>query len=157
MSEEIQKEKVLMVFIGYRFDTKHKPTPYWIQVTKEQFASGECSDKSVLSYEDPKDVVKRMGVVGGVYEIEQKVGTSSIFCATARYQGLWPNQEDRTKWQVEDRLTTTQADLEKEEKKDKAEDHFAALRPFREKYGKLISHNQKAALLAQMIAFVTAR
>lgn len=95
------------------------------------------------------------GVVGGVYEVSQVVGDTTIYPGDAKYKGLWPNQEQRTGWQLEDRTAKTVVDLEKQQKKDSAEDNFAALKPLRDKYKRLISQNQRAALMAQIIAFIT--
>lgn len=44
----------------------------------------------------------------------------------------------------------------KQAKKEAGEDNFAVLRPIREKYGRLVSQDQRAALLAQVIAYITA-
>jgi hypothetical protein len=53
------------------------------------------------------------------------------------------------------RESTTTVDLRKKAKKESSEDNFAPLLPVKERYQRLVSQNQRAALLAQIIAYIT--
>ena len=150
---------ILLVFVGSRIDSNGTGLDdYWLLVTPDEFESGIAPENKYRSY--GKLAKKRIGgTPGTVYEVPEKVGSenSSIYPDQAKYKGMWPDQEKRTEWQVSHRTAVTTIDLRKRAKAEGGEDNFAVLMPFREQYRKLVSQDQRAALLAQMIAFVTAR
>ena len=157
MSDETNepRENILLVFAGHRIGQKGNLIPCWMPSTRADLSSGTPS-KEFRFY--GKTAEKHMSMtIGGVYEVPQVIGDKehSIFPGSAKYLGLWPNQDLRTEWQIEDRTATTAIDIEKRQKKDAADDNFAVLQPFREKYKRLISQNQRAALMAQIIAYIT--
>jgi hypothetical protein len=156
-----ETESILLVYVGSRIGKKDKLLDLWVAVTPEQFqtATLPTEDEGHDTYRvyDGKESRKYMtGSPGSVYEVPQVKGSTSIFSHQARYKCLWPDEEQRLKWQVEHRTATTTNDLRRKAKKESSEDNFATLRPVREKYARLVSQDQRAALLAQVIAFITA-
>jgi hypothetical protein len=154
-------QSILLVYIGSRLDPKGDSlNDFWMSVTPEEFEAGKMPDEPQNRSYGGKISKKRMtGVPGTVYKVQETIGSenSSIFPDSSKYEGQWPDQEQRTLWQVEHRTAVTTLDLRKKAKKEGSEDNFAVLMPFRTKYRSLVSQDQRAALLAQMIAFVTAR
>lgn len=146
---------ILLVYLGVRFNGKGLDH-YWMPVTQEELDSG-TANKNTRSYDGKESKKYMTASPGTIFEVPEVTGSenSSIYPAKAQYKGLWPVQSQRTEWQLEHRTATTTADLKKRSKQETTEDNFAVLLPFREKYRKLVSQNQRAALLAQMIAFVT--
>jgi hypothetical protein len=162
MSNETERTTpVLLVYLGVRLDQKGTGLDhYWLHVTAEEFAAGTMPAdlRSRSRNYSGKESRKHMtGSPGTTYEVPEVVGGehSSIYPGSATFKGLWPDQEMRTQWQVEHRTATTTVDLRKRGKHESSEDNFGVLAPFRAKYHKLISQDQRAALLAQMIAYVT--
>lgn len=160
-TQQPETETILLVYVGSRIGKKDKLLDLWVAVTPEQFetatlpAEDETHD-AYRVYEGKESRKYLTGSPGSVYEVPQVKGSTSIYSSKARYRGLWPDEEQRLKWQVEHRTATTTTDLRKKAKKEAGEDLFAPLRPLREKYGRLVSQDQRAALLAQVIAYITA-
>jgi len=151
-------EIILLVYVGSRITSSNELSDYWMQVTSEQFDEGIMPPNADNCYNcyAAKSVKKNIGgSPGACYAVPQIVSSSSIYSGEAKYQGLWPDENQRLKWQLDHRTAITTIDLRKKSKKESAEDNFALLLPIREKYGKLISQNQRAALLAQVIAYIT--
>lgn len=160
--KEAEKETILLVYVGSRLGGKDwdKLVDLWLVLTPEQFEAGELPSTNVLSDHyrsySGKEAKRHMrGSPGGTYEVPQNKGTTVIWTSDARYRGLWPDQEQRTKWQIDHRTAVTTVDLRKQAKKESAADHFAVLEPFKKEYDRLIFHSQRAALLAQVIAYIT--
>lgn len=154
------REQVLLVYIGNRLGGSNKLIDLWMEVSQAQFESGEApstdlNGKDYRSYSG-KSLRFMKGGVGSVYAVPQTRGTTTIFCGEARYQGLWPNDEQRHTWQAEHRADATLVELRRRAARSGAEDELAPLRPLRRKYARTIGRNAKAALLAAIIAFVTA-
>ncbi len=161
MSDNTPTTPALLVYTGVRINGKGDGTlHWWVNVTPEELDEGtlpaEIGSRE-RSYAGKLSVKYMAAAVGTVYEVPEAPGSDqrTIYPGEARYKGLWPDQEQRTKWQVEHRTATTTISLRKQSKAEGSEDNFAALAPFRAKYKKLISQDQRAALLAQMIAYVT--
>lgn len=154
------KTTILLVYIGSRVDhTGNSLNDFWLPVTQDQCDTGTMPGNDVLSRCYGKASKKRMGGTPGTVYSVTEIGSenNSIYPDDAKYVGTWPDQEQRTKWQIEHRTAITTVDLRKRAKVEGQESNFAVLMPFREKYRNLVSQDQRAALLAQMIAFVTAR
>ena len=162
MSEgkEPELENVLLCYVGCRIGKKDKLIDLWVAVNHQQFetATLPTEDEGHATYRiyEGKESRKYLtGSPGSVYEVPQVKASTSIYSHRAKYKGLWPDEEQRLKWQIEHRTATTTTDLRKKAKKESSEDNLAALRPIREKYGRLVSQDQRAALLAQVIAYIT--
>lgn len=160
-AQQPETEPVLLVYVGSRIGKKDKLIDLWVAVTAEQFEAGDLpaeneNDDAYRVYDGKESRKYLTGSPGSVYAVPQVKGSTSIYSSQARYKGLWPDEEQRLKWQVEHRTATTTTDLRKKAKKEGGGDNFAALRPIREKYGRLVSQDQRAALLAQIIAYITA-
>lgn len=161
MSDQPETEPILLCYVGSRIGKGDKLLDLWVAVTPEQFetATLPTDDEGHDAYRvyGGKESRKYMaGSPGSVYEVPQIKGGTSIYSHQARYKGLWPDDEQRFRWQAEHRTATTTTDLRRKAKREATEDNFAALRPVRERYARLVSQDQRAALLAQVIAYVTA-
>lgn len=154
---EQETETILLVYIGQRINSKEKLLHWWIKVTPEQLEKGIVpTDREASRVYEGKPCKRYMtGSPGTVYEVPQVKGGTSIHSQQAKYKMLWPNDEQRFDWQTEHRIETTTYDLRKQAGKEGAADNFAPLRSLRLKYDKLVSQNQRAALLAQVIAYIT--
>lgn len=146
-------ENILMVYVGKRI-SDDKLADYWIVVTPEQFERAELSNET-RSYNGKTSKQYLATHPGQVFEVPQEIGGTSIYPANAKVLGLWKDDAQRTSWQAEHRMNITTFDLRRKGKKEGTADNFAVLLPFREMYRKQISQDRRAALLAQMIAFVT--
>lgn len=157
----MSKTTILLVYVGSRIDRKgNSLNNFWLPVTQEQYDSGIMPNNDVLSRCYGKTSKKLMGgTPGNVYSVTEEVEgeNSSIFPEDSKFIGVWKDQEQITKWQIEHRTAVTTVDLRKRAKTEGSESNFMVLMPFREKYRSLVSQDQRAALVAQMIAFVTAR
>jgi hypothetical protein len=160
-AQQPETEMVLLVYVGSRIGRKDKLLDLWLAVTPEQFEAGDLpaeneNDDAYRVYDGKESRKYLTGSPGSIYTVPQVKGGTSIYSSQARYKGLWPDEEQRFKWQAEHRTATTTSDLRRKAKKEGGEDNFAALRPIRQKYGRLVSQDQRAALLAQVIAYITA-
>lgn len=152
---------ILLVYCGSRIGVKEKLIDLWLLVTPEQLEAGEVptDDERHQAYRVYGKLAKKhmSGSPGSVYEVQETIDEkASIYPTDSRYKGLWPNDDDRARWQVAHRTAKTTMDLRKQKAKDASQDNLAFLRPVRQKYAKLVSQDQKAALLAQVIAYITA-
>jgi hypothetical protein len=164
MSEEQRQpetENVLLIYCGSGIGRDDKLHDLWLEVSQVELAEGmlptadERDDKyRIYSSKNTKRYLT--GSPGSVYQVPQTKGTSWIFTQDARYQGQWPDDEQRTRWQLEHRTAHTTADLRKRQARESGQDNFAFLTPAREKFARLVSQDQRAALLAQVIAYITA-
>lgn len=154
-----EKENVILVYLGMR-PGGAKPIPIWLCVTEEQLGDGtvpseDLKDDCYRSYSSKPAGRHLAGGVGAAYDVPQLKGTTRVYAGEARYRGHWPDDQKRAEWQLKHRTAVTAHELEKRRKKEGAEDNFAFLKPCRERYSKLISQDQRAALLAQVIAYIT--
>lgn len=149
-----ETEKILLVYTGSYLDREDKIRDGWLLVTQREFEEGIVSE-CFRTYGGKNSRKHLTGQPGSVYEVSQTLDGKSIYPTEAKYKGLWPDQDQRMEWQAAHRVAVTDNDLRKKAKKEGQEDNFSALRPFRLRYDKLVSQNQKAALLAQVIAYIT--
>ncbi len=155
-----QTEEILLVWRGYYLTQTDKLVGVWVHVTQEQYEAGQLppedpSADSFRIYEGKLTKKYMTRTPGAVYRVPQVPGTTQVYAAEAQYVGMWPDDDQRLTWQATDRSARTTVEMWKKRDKEGAEDNFAALKPLRDRYRKLPSQDQRAALLAQLIAFVT--
>jgi hypothetical protein len=157
---EPQTEQILLVWRGYYLSASDKLIPVWVNVTQEEFESGQLppddpDHASFRIYEGKNAKKYMMRTPGSVYRVPQEPGTTKIYAMDARYVGMWPDEGQRLEWQATDRSARTTVEVWKKRDKEGAKDNFAALKPLKDRYKRLPSQDQRAALLAQVIAFIT--
>lgn len=157
---EADVELILLVYVGQRISSDDKQlNNWWMEIRREEMENidllplwdggmrGRCYPS--------KEVAKQIGYgVGNVFQVEQRIGGTAIFAATAEYQGRIADQKQLEKWQCDNREQRTTFDLRKRAKKE-GEVEFESLMHLRSKYKQLVSRQQKASLLANFIAFIT--
>lgn len=155
MTDTKEMEDVIMVYMGCRLDGKHKLFPIWMMVTETEFKRSAKSGTSRIY--KASTAVKRylMGTPGTCYSVEQVLGTTEITVSKAKYLGLWGNRDDRMEWQAEHRVATTCYDTRQRAKKEGKQDDFSALLPFRKMYQHASTRDRQAAILANVIAYIT--
>ncbi len=160
MSEEKETEDIFLVYVGDRVNVKDKLIPFFLVVTPQQLEEGivpegELNGSACRVYTG-KDAKRNLALgVGNVFKVPQIKGTQSLYTSKARYVTRWPDDVQRETWQIEHRTETATYAARKAAKKDANQDEFKSLLPYRNQYRKLISRDQRAALLAQIVVYVT--
>lgn len=159
---ETEREEIILVYVGVREATDQSLIHVWLEVSQKEYEQGEMPPGSEFGTAEcyriysGKTVKKNIGgFPGNVYRVPQTPGTTSIYSGEARYLGQWKDREQRLKWEMNSRTAQTAFDMRKKAKKNSGGE-FEELKEFRNRYAKLVSRNQKAALLAQVIAYITA-
>lgn len=148
----------LLAYVGVREGDKGKLLHGYLDVTEDWKEHVFPTDPPTEFSKDLHLYGKRFGFVrpGTVISIEydaEKEGT--IFTDSAHVEG---HLEDGVAmaWQATSRAIQTEWDVRRKAKKDAARDlQVEALKPLREAYGSLKNKNQRAALLARVITYIT--
>lgn len=101
------KTTILLVYVGSRVDrTGNSLNNFWLPVTQDQCDAGTMPGNDVLARCYGKSSKKMMGgTPGTIYSVTEEIDGEkvSIYPQDAKYVGIWPDQEQRTKWQIEHR------------------------------------------------------
>jgi hypothetical protein len=92
--------------------------------------------------------------LGGMYKVDANENLTSVVMNSAKYQGLWPNEVERTRWKADERALEIERAARKRQAADKSRNAMLdALRPIREAWQSTNSVG-KLALEVQVLAYI---
>lgn len=158
MSEETTTEKVrtvLFLNMGRTVLSDNKEGYRFLEVSNTNFELGEIpasEDSRVWAF--GKSVTAHLGRAPGmVFEVD--VTSDSVKLATAKYKGLWPDDEHRLTWEALHKTLGDQLRLEARKKKDERFNNFEhRLEPIRDAY-RNARGLQRSLILAHVVRFLT--
>ena len=145
--------EVLLINIGRCTLSDLKEGYSFIEVTPDQFSYGNLpNDEKRWTF--GKNIAKHLGRAPGmVFKVE--VSETSIKLDTSEYQGLWPDNDQRARWDIEHRTLGQKFSLEAQKKKDERLNAFEhRLEPIRDAY-RHARGLQRSLILANVVKYIT--
>jgi len=155
---EQPRPTILLMFVSRCVLDDGKEGRIYYRITDEQLEDSDLGDDAPMQFTlGGRSSSKYMGGAAGiVYRVEQPPDNpDQIYTATARYEGTWPDREQRAAWQVTDQTKGQEIALKKEAKKAKRDDAvLECLAPIREAYQRARGM-QRNLLLARAVQYIT--
>ncbi len=159
MTENAERIKILMVFIGLRLTHEGNKVALWVRINEDD-NNGEKMHEEEFNKNSAKFDGKKLHALaspGTIISIDANSDTSSVYVGTAKIFGAWKNQDDISLWCAQHRAVEDQVETQQQAiKKLRAKLPEEVLRPFREAYQQATSR-QRAHILAFVIEKITGR
>lgn len=150
-----QLQTIYLVKVGLAVSrkTKGKYLNLWYEIKPDWNDGRRIPAKSERAYGGKDLFPGRPGTVISIQEDQDKPGT--VYTDTAKYEGLWQNEEDVTEWQTKYDAVRLQRRAEKAMKEDvKRNFPKERLEPIRTVYRES-GWERRALILAEVIRYIT--
>jgi len=160
MTEKQENPTILLMFVSRCIlsDGKSEGRVYY-QLDEADYKAGVITtrDGEPIDRVFAAKIAKYMGGSAGiVYRVEVPPDNDTqIYTGSAKYVGMWKDQEQRAAWQIADSTMGQRIALMKEAKKAKADDSvLECLAPIREAYQRARGL-QRSLILARAVQYIT--